>query len=223
MQPTPLTIFLFSLQSVALPALSLGYASTIVLLWQNPVWQRRLMPFGTSGEWRSPMNYLLQSLICTTIFYSYGFGLYGRVGPLAGFFIGIVIYGLQIPFSMWWLSTHRYGPMEWVWRRLTYGSVQPAVVTDSLLCNFLLGVFPHQLLEVVGGLGILRNDLQRLLRVAQRFVAIAKGEVRVRQAVVGVRRRRVGVDVQLEYFDRVLRIPALEKLISVMVGFVLRD
>ncbi len=130
MQPTPLTIFLFSLQSVALPALSLGYASTIVLLWQNPVWQRRLMPFSYVGR-MALTNYLLQSLICTTIFYSYGFGLYGRVGPLADFFIGIVIYGLQIPFSMWWLSTHRYGPMEWVWRRLTYGSVQPAAVTTS--------------------------------------------------------------------------------------------
>ena len=130
MQPTPLTIFLFSLQSVALPALSLGYASTIVLLWQNPAWQRRLMPFSFVGR-MALTNYLLQSLICTTIFYSYGFGLYGRVGPLADFFIGIVIYGLQIPFSMWWLSTHRYGPMEWVWRRLTYGSVQPAAVTTS--------------------------------------------------------------------------------------------
>jgi uncharacterized protein len=33
----------------------------------------------------------------------------------------VLIYGLQIPFSQWWLSSHRYGPMEWVWRRLTYG------------------------------------------------------------------------------------------------------
>ena len=48
-------------------------------------------------------------------------GLYGRVGPLADFFIGIVIYSLQIPFSIRWLSTHRYGPMEWVWRQATYG------------------------------------------------------------------------------------------------------
>jgi uncharacterized protein len=33
----------------------------------------------------------------------------------------VLIYGLQIPFSQWWLSSHRYGRMEWVWRRLTYG------------------------------------------------------------------------------------------------------
>jgi uncharacterized protein len=121
-RPTPLTIFLFTLQSIALPALSLGYASTVVLLWQHPTWRRRLMPFSYVGR-MALTNYLLQSLICTTLFYSYGFGLYGRVGPLAGFFIGIAIYSLQIPFSQWWLRTHRYGPMEWIWRRLTYGSV----------------------------------------------------------------------------------------------------
>src|ERR1700752_4249057 len=130
MQPTLLTIFLFTLQSLALPLLSLGYVSTVVLWWQNPVWQRRLMPFSYVGR-MALTNYLLQSLICTTIFYSYGFGLYGRVGPLADLFIGIVIYSLQIPFSRWWLSTHRYGPMEGVWRRLTYGTVEPAVTTTS--------------------------------------------------------------------------------------------
>jgi uncharacterized protein len=122
MRPTLLTVFLFALQSISLPALSLGYASTVVLLWQDPVWQRRLMPFSYVGR-MALTNYLLQSLVCTTIFYSYGLGLYGRVGPLADLFLGIAIYGLQIPFSQWWLSTHRYGPMEWIWRRLTYGRI----------------------------------------------------------------------------------------------------
>jgi uncharacterized protein len=45
------------------------------------------------------------------------------VGPLADFAFAIAIYGLQVPFSRWWLASHRYGPMEWVWRRLTYGRV----------------------------------------------------------------------------------------------------
>jgi uncharacterized protein len=80
------------------------------------------MPFSYVGR-MALTNYLVQSLICTTIFYSYGLGLYGRVGPLADLFLGLVIYSLQIPFSQWWLSTHRYGPMEWVWRRLTYGRI----------------------------------------------------------------------------------------------------
>ena len=105
MQPTPLTRSFFSRCSRSrCPRSAWATLSTIVLLWQNPVWQRRLMPFSYVGR-MALTNYLLQSLICTTIFYSYGLGLYGRVGPLADLFIGIVIYGLQIPFSRWWLST----------------------------------------------------------------------------------------------------------------------
>jgi uncharacterized protein len=110
------------IQSAAIPALSLGYAATIVVLWQDPVWRQRLMPFSYVGR-MALTNYLLQSIICTTIFYSYGFGLYGRSGPLIDVPVAIVIYGLQVPFSRWWLSGHRYGPVEWVWRRLTYGSL----------------------------------------------------------------------------------------------------
>jgi uncharacterized protein len=69
-------------------------------------------------------NYLAQSLICTTIFYGYGFGLYGRVGPALGVFLTLVIFSLQVLFSRWWLSRYRYGPMEWLWRSLTYGEPQ---------------------------------------------------------------------------------------------------
>ncbi len=112
---------MFAIQSFAIPALSLGYAATIVLLWQNAVWQRRLLPFSYVGR-MALTNYLLQSLICTTIFYSYGLGLYGKVGPLLDLGLALVIYSLQIPFSRWWLSTHAYGPMEWVWRVMTYGA-----------------------------------------------------------------------------------------------------
>jgi uncharacterized protein len=129
-QPTFLSVVVFTVQSAALPALSLGYVSVIVLLWQDPAWQRRLMPFTYVGR-MALTNYLLQSLICTTIFYSYGLGLYGRVGPFADFFLGIAIYSLQVPFSRWWLSRRRYGPMEWVWRTMTYGSLGPARTTTS--------------------------------------------------------------------------------------------
>jgi uncharacterized protein len=110
----------FCLHWVCVPALSLGYSATVVLLWQSSIWQQRLMPFSYVGR-MALTNYLMQSIICTTIFYSYGLGLYGRVGPLIDLFLAIAIYSLQVPFSKWWLSRHRFGPMEWVWRRLTYG------------------------------------------------------------------------------------------------------
>lgn len=120
MPPTLPSVVMLSIHWVAVPALSLGYSATVVLLWQSPVWQERLMPFSYVGR-MALTNYLMQSLICTTIFYSYGLGLYGRVGPLIDLFLAIVIYSLQVPFSKWWLNGHRFGPMEWVWRRLTYG------------------------------------------------------------------------------------------------------
>ena len=122
--PSKLTvpiIAFFTVQSAAIPALSLGYAATVVLLWQDPVWQRRLQPFSYVGR-MALTNYLTQSIVCTTIFYSYGLGLYGRVGPLGDFFLAIVIYGLQVPLSKWWLSRYRYGPAEAAWRWMTYGS-----------------------------------------------------------------------------------------------------
>jgi uncharacterized protein len=120
MRPTLLSAFILTLQSFVIPALSLGYAATVVLLWQNDAWQRLLLPFSYVGR-MALTNYLMQSLICTTIFYSYGLRLYGKVGPLLDLFLAIAIYSLQVPFSKWWLASHRYGPMEWVWRRLTYG------------------------------------------------------------------------------------------------------
>jgi uncharacterized protein len=120
MRPTLVTVVMFIIQSATVPALSLGYSATVVLLWMNPIWQQRLMPFSYVGR-MALTNYLMQSLICTTIFYSYGLGLYGRVGPFFDLFLAIGVYSLQVPFSKWWLSRYRFGPMEWVWRRLTYG------------------------------------------------------------------------------------------------------
>ena len=69
------------LSAGGVPALSLGYAATVVRLWSDPAWQRTLLPFSYVGR-MALTNYLLQSVICTMIFYSYGLGLYGRVGPL---------------------------------------------------------------------------------------------------------------------------------------------
>jgi uncharacterized protein len=123
--PSLVTSVIVIVQSVATPALSLAYAAIVMLLWQQPAWRRRLLPFSFVGR-MALTNYLLQSLIFTTVFYSYGLGLYGRVGPLVDVPLAIVVYSLQIPFSMWWLRTHRYGPMEWLWRRFTYGPIDSA-------------------------------------------------------------------------------------------------
>jgi len=101
-------------------ALSFFYASAIILLAQRPVWKTRLAPLAAVGR-TALSNYLFQSLIGTTIFYSYGLGLFGRVGPAWGLALTIAIYSIQVPLSVCWLRHFRFGPMEWVWRSLTYG------------------------------------------------------------------------------------------------------
>jgi uncharacterized protein len=70
-------------------------------------------------------NYLFQSLVCTTLFYSYGLGLYGKVGPALGLGLTVVVFLIQIPLSRWWLARFRFGPVEWLWRSLSYGTLQP--------------------------------------------------------------------------------------------------
>jgi uncharacterized protein len=99
---------------------SLFYASTLALLWQDARWRERLQPFGAVGR-TALTNYLLQSVICTTLFYSWGGGLYGQVGPMMGLVPTFVIYGAQVALSVQWVRRFDYGPMEWLWRRLTYG------------------------------------------------------------------------------------------------------
>lgn len=109
---------------IGAPALALGYAAAIALLMQRDDWQQRLAPLAAVGR-MALSNYLLQSLVCTLIFNGYGLGLYGQVGPAAGLLLAVAIYLCQIPLSVWWMRRFQFGPVEWLWRSLTYGRPQP--------------------------------------------------------------------------------------------------
>jgi uncharacterized protein len=122
--PSPQLILALIGQTFGAPALSIFYMTSLVLLTQAARWERRLQPLANVGR-MAISNYLLQTLICTTLFYGYGFGLYGQVGAAAGVLLTIAIYALQVPLSVWWLRHFRFGPVEWLWRSLTYGQHQP--------------------------------------------------------------------------------------------------
>lgn len=122
--PNLVTLTVWVVGSVAVPALSLSYAALVILLFQQPRWQRRLLPFVAVGR-MALTNYLLQSILATLLFYSFGLGLFGRVGPLAGLVPTFAIYLLQVVFSERWLRRFRFGPVEWLWRSATYGEWQP--------------------------------------------------------------------------------------------------
>jgi len=72
---------------------------------------------------RMPLtNYLMQTLLATFIFYGWGLGLWGRVGPALDIVIAFAIFFVvQVPLSKWWLGRYEPGPMEWLGRKLTYG------------------------------------------------------------------------------------------------------
>ncbi|MBN1584227.1 MAG: M20/M25/M40 family metallo-hydrolase [Anaerolineae bacterium] len=105
---------------IAAPAMMLFYVSGILFLIQQTRWRDRLMPLAMLGR-MSLTHYLLQSVVCAWIFDGYGLGLYGEVGATGGLILTIVIYAAQIRFSQWWLERYPFGPMEWLWRTLTYG------------------------------------------------------------------------------------------------------
>jgi len=109
---------------IGMPALCFFYASAIVLLVQSDAWKLRLAPLAPVGR-MALSNYLFQELIFAALFYSYGLGFYGRMKPLLGVALALVIFPLQVLFSAWWMKRFRFGPAEWLWRTLTYGKLQP--------------------------------------------------------------------------------------------------
>jgi len=111
-------------QGIGAPLLMLAYVSAFCLVALSPGWGKRLQMLAPVGQ-IALTNYLTQSIVCTLIFYSYGLGLFGKMGGAMGIGLSIVIYLLQIPFSHWWMKRFKYGPAEWLWRSLSYGKPQP--------------------------------------------------------------------------------------------------
>ncbi|MEM6336114.1 MAG: DUF418 domain-containing protein, partial [Bacteroidota bacterium] len=105
--------------AIGVPLLALGYAAGVALVMRSPSARRALMTLAPVGR-MALTNYLLQTVACMFVFYGIGLGLYGEVGTAAAAGIALLVFALQVPLSRWWLGRYRFGPAEWVWRRLTY-------------------------------------------------------------------------------------------------------
>ena len=112
------------------PALCLFYVAVLTRLSQSEAWKKRLSPLAAVGRF-AISNYLLQSIVCILIFYNYGLGLFGKVGPAAGFALTVGIFAIQIVLSRWWLKRYKFGPVEWVWCSLTYRTKQTMVAETA--------------------------------------------------------------------------------------------
>ena len=107
---------------IASPALAIFYITSLLLLLRTAIGRQWIAPLAVVGR-TALTNYLLQSIICTTIFYSFGFGLFAQVSPWLGVLMAIVIYAILAVLSHLWLKRYKFGPMEWVWRMVTYGKI----------------------------------------------------------------------------------------------------
>lgn len=102
------------------PIVAVGYASLIVLTAQNARARKLFNPIAKAGR-MSLTTYLMQSVIATLIFYSYGLGLYGQVDLLTGTWIALGIFAIQLIFAEVWFSKFKQGPVEYLWRKASYG------------------------------------------------------------------------------------------------------
>jgi uncharacterized protein len=101
------------------PMLSLAYLGGITLL----VSAGRLRPVTTALAATGRMaltNYLTQTLVATSIFYYWGLGWFGQISDAQRVGVALAIYLPQVALSVTWLRFFRFGPMEWLWRSITY-------------------------------------------------------------------------------------------------------
>lgn len=110
---------------------ALGHVGVIMLIVQSRAWTWLTGRLAAVGR-MALSNYLTHSIVCTALFYGYGFGLFGQINRtgLAAIVLGIWVFQLWL--SPIWLRHFRFGPAEWVWRSLTYWKRQPMRRQDAV-------------------------------------------------------------------------------------------
>ncbi|MGS2719447.1 DUF418 domain-containing protein [Paraglaciecola aestuariivivens] len=101
-----------------------GYLGAIIRLLDSPKWQNLLLKLAPMGR-MALTNYLMHSIILTSVFYGYAGGMYGEIARAPQILLVLAIIAVQIPLSSWWLKHYQFGPFEWVWRSLSYQARQP--------------------------------------------------------------------------------------------------
>ncbi len=104
--------------------LCIGHASLIMLIFRSRIAPWLMKGLANVGQ-MAFTNYLMQSIICTLIFYGYGLCLYNRLQFHQLYYVVAGVWVFQLIFSSIWLRYYRFGPFEWLWRSLTYWKKQP--------------------------------------------------------------------------------------------------
>lgn len=110
--------------------LVMAHAAVIMLVIRSVTFNRLLNSLASAGQ-MALTNYVMQSVICTLLFFGYGLNLYATMKYHQIFFVVAGIWILQLIASKLWLKYFLFGPLEWLWRSLTYWKVQPMRRRDS--------------------------------------------------------------------------------------------
>lgn len=124
--PSPIGMLHTLFYATSVVPLCLAYVSMICLRWERKKGQTRLKFLAPMGR-MALTNYLMQTVIGIFLYYGVGLGFGGKIGPAVFVPIGIVVYGVQVAYSHYWFRYFHYGPMEWIWRQLTYGKRLPLI------------------------------------------------------------------------------------------------
>jgi uncharacterized protein len=119
--PIPWVGLLYPFQRILLV---MAHVAAIVMLYKSGIFKglfRRLEAVGQMAF----TNYIMHSVICTLIFFGYGLNYFGELEFYQLFYVVLGIWALQLIVSPIWLRHFRFGPMEWLWRSLTYWKWQP--------------------------------------------------------------------------------------------------
>jgi uncharacterized protein len=100
-------------------AMVAGHLGLVLLVIKLGLMRWLQRGFAAAGQ-MALTNYIGQTLICTLLFYDFGFGLYGEFDRAQLYLIVLLIAVVEMIFSVIWLRNFRFGPLEWVWRSLTY-------------------------------------------------------------------------------------------------------
>jgi uncharacterized protein len=123
------TLIMFSnMMAFSLPfnlAIMIGHAALAMLLIKKFAKSAIMARISAVGQ-AAFTNYLGTSILMTTLFYGYGFGLFGQVSRWQAYLIVPVVWVIMLLWSKPWLDRFRYGPLEWLWRSLARGQMQPA-------------------------------------------------------------------------------------------------
>lgn len=112
-------------------AVDMGWIGLWMLVCMSSGFVRLKESLGAVGR-TAFSNYILQTLIATTLFYGHGFGLFGSVSRVGQMLVCVVIWALQLGIAPIWMRHFEYGPMEWLWRSLTYWRKMPIRVRWSV-------------------------------------------------------------------------------------------